>query len=731
MVSGLTIGLLVVEDRRRVAEGALIAANAANQEKGLALEAAAQAGREKDDALAGERTARVAERQGDYGTRVAFALRAWSGNEVPQADALLDGCPTECRNWEWGYLKRLCRSGLTTLDPGGDGGEILYSVAVSPDGRLIAAGAFRGTVSVWEAATGRKVATLAAYASVLAFSPDGRLLVTGRAVLMPAREARATGPIGDTLQVWDVDTGKVIHSWAPDPRGVTRVTFSPDGKWLAATGYDGAVRVWDAATGGPQAVLPGTTAEASRVAFSPDGGLLAAGYNDGKVRVWAAGTWVARYVLTGRPVIVGLGFAATGRIIAGTSAGDIYVWDMADGHALGTFHGRAVWAGDLAVRADGVEVAVTDRDGSVRIIDGRTGLELRAYHVPSGAARAIAYTPDGRRLAVATGVPGPLAVWDVTQAQEVRTRMLPNSSGADLCYSPDGRFLAFNASSTIALWDAESLTPLRVLSGVPTHAHLCFRADGSRLAAANGSALAVWDTDTGERLTSAGGLAVPDPPAGDQPAVLKIPRPEVLTIASSPDGRQVAVAGRAGMVSVWAADGTGLVQICSLGGTTRSAIAQYSPDGRFLVAISEYGVAFVWDAADGRLVRTLGDAHSENRGLAFSRDGRYFAAGNGTKSISVWETATGREVRRLPRSGRLYALAFSPDGRRLAAATAGRDPAQAELWLWDPESGQEILNLHVPIRVVIGLWFHPNGKQLVAHAADRVLVWDATPLPGP
>src|SRR5207249_5108676 len=134
MMTGLTVGLLVVHDRRRAAESALDQATAANRAKELALDAATAAGREKDEALRGEQLARAAERQGEYATRLALAYRAWAAGDMEAADRALDGCSPELRQWEFDYLRRLCHSERLVLGAGEKAPA--YCAAFSPDGRL-------------------------------------------------------------------------------------------------------------------------------------------------------------------------------------------------------------------------------------------------------------------------------------------------------------------------------------------------------------------------------------------------------------------------------------------------------------------------------------------------------------------------------------------------------------------------------------------------------------------
>ena len=164
------------------------------------------------------------------------------------------------------------------------------AVAFSPDGKLLATGAADHTVKLWDVAAGNLLRTLSSDGYTLtnlfpsrsepykfwsvAFSPDGKLL--------------ATGSDDDMVRVWDVVTGSLLRTLSGHTSYVYSVSFSPDGK-LLASGTGKTIRLWDVATGSLVRTLTGDINSVRSVAFSPDGKLLAEG-GDGKVKLWSVAT---------------------------------------------------------------------------------------------------------------------------------------------------------------------------------------------------------------------------------------------------------------------------------------------------------------------------------------------------------------------------------------------------------------------------------------------------------
>jgi WD40 repeat protein/serine/threonine protein kinase len=257
-------------------------------------------------------------------------------------------------------------------------------VVFSPDGKRLAT-AVPGDVKVWDAQSGKELLSLKG-GSVVAFSPDGKRLVTGS----PAGPDGGWGAkLGDaqTIKLWDAQTGKELATFEGYKVRLQSVAFSPDGTLLATLGtvLEGegrqsrqvsTLKVRDAQTGKEHFTHKlaysggfGPFFPVTSVAFSPDGRRLASHTHEA-VKVWNAQTGEELLTLKGQSGVNCVAFSPDGKRLVSTASDEtVKVWDAQTGQELLTLEGHSARVNGVAFSPDGHRLAAGGPDGTVKIWD--------------------------------------------------------------------------------------------------------------------------------------------------------------------------------------------------------------------------------------------------------------------------------------------------------------------------------------------------------------------------
>lgn len=384
------------------------------------------------------------------------------------------------------------------------GGTPVTALAFTADGGTLVSSESDGTLRLWRVATGEELHAIkrpgnSSSAAALALSPDGKTLA-------------AAGGSND-IELRETATGKLLPPGAEEPERVATVACSANGKWIATGSRAGSVCLWEAATGREQGRLGKSGMGDVAVALSADGKVLAACGADGAVRLWDVVTRKELHTLPapakGKPRL--LRFSPDGKFLAvsfsGRDDGDVVqMFDVSSGKA-GQEIAVPAYVARFAFSVDGKLLATT-LEGKVRTWDAG-GKLVREYATGAGTGGGVAFSPDGRLLAAA-GPDGVISLFDVATGQALRHLAGHDSATHALAFSPDGRLLASGGhDAQLAVWEVASGQAVCRFSG---HAgpvrFVAFLPDGRRfLSAGDDSTALLWDV-TGR---SPGG-ARPAPP---------------------------------------------------------------------------------------------------------------------------------------------------------------------------------------------------------------------------
>ena len=530
-----------------------------------------------------------------------------------------------------------------------------------------------------------------------AFSPDGRLLVSGG-------EDRK-------IIVWDFNRRQRLATFSDHEDIVTAVDFSPDGKWFATSSFDKTVIVWNAARLEKAFVLRGHSAEVLSVVFSEDGRfLLSAG---AETISWRVGGFekITRIPLgTSSNVAV---LPSGSRFTIATDSNEVILTDSGTGKSE-LLKIAGVRQGYMAVSPDGRIRMCIDGAGIVQFADLERSKLLRSVEAHRDNGRWVTFSPDGKLAASASEN---VILWDART--QTRIAALEHDSLVWNCaFSPDGRWLvSTHADGAILVWD---VADRRRVANLNEHSgavySVAYSGDGSRIASTgeDGSVI-VWNSLTVQKE-----------------AVLIGYRSRANGVAFLPDGERLVSTGFQEAPILWDIRRGEAVRAfvsprADLPGSNAFAL---SPDGHRLATSNG-----VYDTSDGRLLCNFiarltdsgpnGDGMagpSHIYGIAFSQDGRLLACSTAVGGyLGLFDTATWDVIAHVKAvDAPFISLSFSPDARLLAT---GEDDGKVELWRVNPLERVVVLGRHAAR--VKSVAFSPDGKQVVSSSDDKTIaLWN-------
>ncbi len=440
-------------------------------------------------------------------------------------------------------------------------------------------------------------------------------------------------------------------------RDVLAIAFTPDGKTLVTAGDGGQAKLWDVANSSVRANLAGHEGDVSCVAVSPDGKTLATGGADGIIRLWAAESGTSLGQLSGHSgPVAGLVFAPDGASLAsGSLDGTIRLWEVASRRLSKTLKGHNAGVRGVAFAPDGTTLASASSDHSVKLWDVAVGQERATLGLHQEKVLCVAFSPDGKTL-VSGGRDQTVRFWQVDQpdpkpAQDPQGARQPPvvPLGGDvlaIAFSPDGKTLAVSES---VLQPARPVPGSIVMIDLPSRqvktrlrAHLgavralAFSRDGHLLASAGGDrSIRLWDVNAGPALRATWLGPWPPGPVRDRIMIHVDP---VEAVAITPDGKTVATATGGPIVTLWNTSTHEARRLRDPSGPCRAVAV--SPDGHMLATGGDGKVVTLWDLGSGQVRATLAGHEGPITCVAFARDGKTLASGSRDSSVTLWDVAT-------------------------------------------------------------------------------------------
>jgi WD40 repeat protein len=510
-------------------------------------------------------------------------------------------------------------STLTSLET--RGGPV-QKVALSPDAHHALSRTAEGVVQLWDLATGRERRTFNVIHNrivAVAFSPDGRLALTG--LELPA--GREIG-FASRVSVWDVETGRLVHTFGAFRAETETLAVSPDGRLVLATSFDQLVSLWDVESGERLLSLKGHLHFVKGAAFSPRDRVIVSGGLDNALKLWDADSGKLLRTLDTGHAVEALAVSPDGRFIL--SAGDdsrIKLWDLSVGQEARTFAGHEAPATGVVFSPDSRLALSVGKDKKVRLWDVATGLQIRAMGDHETIMHAVDFSPDGK-YALTGGNDFAIVLWDVRSGRRLSTLVGHTGRVRSVKFSPDGRtVLSGTENGEVKQWDLAARKEMHSWKHGSDVRSVTFSPDGHlALSGSNDGTVKIWDLDSEQ----------------ERRVFHTIPPERITAVALSGDGKLALTGSMAKTVRLWdVARGLPIRSFEGHLGDIRSVM--FSPDGKSVLSSSRDRTVRVWDLATGRELHAFAWAGDATWAFALSRDGQLGLQANEDGSMNFWDFA--------------------------------------------------------------------------------------------
>lgn len=576
----------------------------------------------------------------------------------------------------------------------------------------------------------------------LQFSADGNYVVTGG---------------NDKLvNLWDIESGKLLHSLAGHQQRVTQARFVDNDQLIVSTSMDGTIRLWNAKSGKPIQTLSNTGGAVYDVAVNHDGTLWSTIGYDGNANILDAQTRETIHSLQGQnEPLYTVTFSPDSSRIATAGDTTAALWDVSSGNLIELLDTNVTAIRALQFSQDSQKLLIRGEDNHIDIRNAKSGerlYELKGHD--ENAMWSAVFSPDDESLLTAGG-DGTVRLWNADTGSPIKTLIGHNVAVSTARFNNTGDLIASAGSDGAAiLWDAATSRRIARMEGHQSAvSSLTFHPTDDLLATAGeDGSTAIWRLDElnqtaesdGHRLAGhgGGGQAIAFNPErnhavtaayegsmklwniedGKNIGSFPVEPKGIYSIDISPDGKLLASVGGSTELSLWDLD---TLEIVSSETTATAAMlwTKFNHSGSQLITTSIDGTATLHNLSEGGSNISLTGHEGALFWAAFSPDDKLAAtASYADNTVRIWDTSTGNTIHVLRgHSGGIYRCGFSPDGKKIV--TASNDTTAK---VWDLETGHVDFELIGHTSTVRAASFSPDNNIIVTASYDNTAkVWDA------
>jgi WD40 repeat protein len=482
------------------------------------------------------------------------------------------------------------------------------------------------------------------------------------------------------------------------------------------------------------------------LAYSPDGQILAAGGGNDPLRLWNPKTGAMIREIN-EPWVHALTFTATGKtLLFGGYQKHIRLWNFELDKETGRLDGHKAAVKAIAVSPDTAVIASGSQDGALYLWDMESKCKVAELVGHTDEVNALAFSPDTDiNLLASAGSDRLIFIWD-TETNKFKHKLDGGCGVCALAFSADGKTLySAGDDSLIRRWDVASGKQTGTFKGHEGTIVSLFVQGETVVSGALDKTIRFWDAPTFEQRRSlprrqgdCDALAVTK--AGDFLATAGtnntlrifeaangkevVPAPGIQSglvgLVLSPNNKRLACTTADGQILVWDPQ-TGKLLRQWHAKQTGDILLAFASDGKTLASASN--IVRLWNADTGDEISQLPTRNGDPvMTLAFSPDDKTLALGAHSGHIDLVDVKAKKSVASFNYTGALQAIAWSPDGRKLAAAGG------AKIFVWDPLANRLIRSFDVkegpppPFPMLVAsLAFAPDSKTLAAGGWDAVI----------
>ncbi|KAF9355322.1 hypothetical protein BGX34_010541 [Mortierella sp. NVP85] len=534
--------------------------------------------------------------------------------------------------------------------------EMVFSCMYSPDGKALAIGLYRGTISVYTTSDWEKVMTLTGHTGAV-FS----------VVYSPRGDQIASCSRDETVRLWDVKSGDCKHILTGHTHNVNGVAYSPQGDRVASSG-DRTIRIWDSVTGECLQTLFGHGSTVNSIAYAPNGKQVVSGSFDTNIRLWNIETGDCIHIFSGHinPVSA-VAFSPKGdQVVSSSADGTIRIWDVGTGRCCRVLTGDFVQI-TVSYSPSGNQVASGGRDGVVHVWDVQTGLCCHTFSAHNAPVASVTYSPSGDQIA-SSSIDRTVRLWDVTAKASRFVSSGHTVTVYGIKFVPEEDLIVTcSIDRTVRLWDAGTGVCRRIMRGhIDMVLSVAYSPQDRQIATGGADkSICLWDMET-ERYTFCltghtgivskvayhprGGQVASgshdmtvrlwETTCGDCQGILSGHMDAVRGIAYSPNGKWIASGSGDCTVRIWDVESFECQHILILHANAVWDVA-FSPDGCQLASAGEDNIVQIWNMENGERLLTLTDHHDCVFCIAYSPQGGLLASGSDDKTVRLWDVASG------------------------------------------------------------------------------------------